>query len=38
MKKFDRVAVLTDTYWLKRASEFGGALYPELEIKAFDRD
>jgi hypothetical protein len=38
MKKFDRVAVLTDTYWLKKASEFEGALYPELEIKAFDRD
>jgi len=38
MKKFDRVAVLTDTSWLKKASEFEGALYPGLEIKAFDRD
>jgi len=38
MKKFDRVAVLTDTSWLKKVSEFEGALYPGLEIKAFDRD
>ena len=38
MKKFDRVAVLTDKTWLKKVSEFEGALYPGLEIKAFSRD
>jgi len=36
MKKFDRAAVLTDKTWLKKASEFEGALYPGLEIKAFN--
>jgi len=38
MKKFDRAAVLTDKAWLKKVSEFEGALYPGLEIKAFKRD
>ena len=38
MKKFDRAAVLTDKTWLKKVSEFEGALYPGLEIKAFNRD
>lgn len=38
MKKFDRVAVLTDKTWLKKVSEFEGALFPGLEIKAFGRD
>jgi len=38
MKKFDRVAVLTDKAWLKKVSELEGALYPGLEIKAFNRD
>ena len=38
MKKFDRVAVLTDKTWLKKASELEGMLYPGLEIKAFGRD
>jgi SpoIIAA-like len=36
MKKFDRAAVLTDKNWLKKVSEFEGALFPGLEIKAFD--
>ena len=36
MKKFDRAAVLTDKTWLKKVSEFEGALYPGLEIKAFN--
>lgn len=35
---FKRVAVLTDKTWLKKVSEFEGALIPGLEIKAFDRD
>ncbi len=38
IKKFDRAAVLTDKTWLKMVSEFEGALYPGLEIKAFNRD
>ena len=38
LKQFDKAAVLTDKAWLKWASEFEGALYPGLEIKAFDRD
>ena len=38
MKKFNRAAVLTDKTWLKKVSEFEGALFPGLEIKAFNRD
>ena len=38
LKKFRRAAVLTDKGWLKKVSEFEGALFPGLEIKAFDRD
>ena len=38
MKKFDRAAVLTDKIWLKKVTEFEGALYPGLEIKAFNID
>ena len=38
MKKFDRVAVLTDKAWLKKISELEGAFYPGLEIKAFSID
>lgn len=38
MKKFDRAALLTDKIWLKKVSELEGALYPGLEIKAFNRD
>lgn len=38
IKRFERAAVLTDKAWLKRVSEFEGALIPGLEIKAFTRD
>ena len=38
LKKFERAAVLTDKTWLKKVSEFEGALIPGLEIKAFNRD
>ena len=38
MKKFDRAAVLTDKTWLRKASEFEGALFPGLEIRAFNID
>jgi hypothetical protein len=38
MKRFDRVAVLTDKTWLKKVSEFEGHFIPGLEIKAFGRE
>lgn len=38
MKRFDRAAVLTDKVWIQKVSEFEGALFPGLEIKAFNRD
>ncbi len=38
MKIFDHAAVLTDKIWLKKVSVFEGALFPCLEIKAFNRD
>ena len=38
MKKFDKAAVLTDKTWIKNVSEFEGALFPGLEIKAFNRE
>ncbi len=38
IKKFDRVAVLADKSWIKKVSEFEGAFFPGLEIKAFDRN
>jgi len=38
MKKFSRAAVLTDKTWLKKVSEFEGALFPGLEIRAFNID
>ena len=36
IKKFDRVAVIANKNWVKKASEIEGALIPGLEIKAFD--
>jgi hypothetical protein len=36
IRKFDRVAVLVNKNWIKKASEIEGALIPGLEIKAFD--
>jgi len=38
IKKFNRAAVITDKIWLKKASEFEGALIPGLEIKTFNLD
>ncbi len=38
MKKFDRTAILTDKTWLNKVSEFEGALFPGIEIRAFSRD
>jgi hypothetical protein len=38
MKKFNRVAVLTDKRWLKTISELEGLFFPHLEIKGFRRE
>jgi len=38
IKKFKRAAVLTDKNWVKKVSEFEGALFPGVEIKAFNLD
>ena len=38
IKKFNRAAVLTDKNWLIKISEFEGALFPGLEIRAFNID
>ena len=35
MRRFKKAAVLTDKTWLKKVSEFEGALIPGLEIKAY---
>lgn len=37
MRKFERAAVLTDKAWIRKVSEFEGALFPGLKIKGFDR-
>ncbi len=36
IRKFDRVAVLADQAWVRKAGEIEGALIPGVEIKAFD--
>jgi len=38
IRKFDRAAVLADKGWVRKASEIEGALFPGIEIKAFDRN
>ncbi len=38
IKKYSRIAVLSDTSWIKKASELEGMLIPGLDIKAFDRN
>jgi len=38
MRRFERAAVLTDKAWLKKVSEFEAALFPGLDIKAFNLD
>ncbi len=35
IKKFDRCAVLSDTAWIRMASELEGAVIPSLKIKSF---
>lgn len=36
LKHYDRCAVLCDTGWVRTAAEVEGALFPGLEIKAFE--
>lgn len=38
IRKFDRMVLMTDAEWLKRASELEGILVPSLEVKAFSLD
>ena len=38
IKKYSKIAVLSDTSWIKKASELEGMLIPGLDIKAFDRE
>ncbi|BAN49353.1 STAS/SEC14 domain-containing protein [Metapseudomonas resinovorans] len=35
VRRFDRMAVVADKGWVRKASELEGALIPGLEIKAF---
>lgn len=34
--KFDRIAVLADKAWIRKAGEIEGALIPGLQIRSFD--
>jgi hypothetical protein len=36
IRKYDRCAVLCDTEWVRKIAEIEGALFPGLEIQAFD--
>ena len=38
LRKIDRVAVMTDTEWLKKVSEWEGKVLPGMDIKAFGLD
>lgn len=38
IRRFDRAAVLTDKKWVQKVSEIEGALFPGLDIKAFEMD
>lgn len=38
LTKYDKCAVLSDTNWIRTATEIEGALIPGLEIKAFRKD
>ncbi len=38
IRKFDRIAVLADSGWIKTASEIEGMFMPGLKIKAFNLD
>lgn len=36
IKQYKKAAVLSDKKWIRKISELEGALYPNLEIKAFE--
>ena len=36
IRKFDRIAVLADQAWVRKAGEIEGALFPGLAIKSFE--
>ncbi len=36
LRRFDRIAVVADAGWVRRMSEIEGALFPGIELKAFD--
>ncbi|MGB0865925.1 MAG: STAS/SEC14 domain-containing protein [Granulosicoccaceae bacterium] len=38
IRKYSRIAVVTDKRWLQKAGELEGKLIPGLDIKAFDAD
>jgi hypothetical protein len=38
LKSYDRVAVVADKTWIRKMSEWEGALLPGLEIKGFEPD
>ena len=38
IRHFDRVALLADQAWVRKAGELEGMLFPGLEIKAFEYD
>jgi hypothetical protein len=38
IRKFDRAALIADQAWIRTVGEIEGALFPGLEIKAFDLD
>lgn len=38
IRRFERIAVLTEKRWIRTASELEGLLIPGLSIRAFDRD
>jgi hypothetical protein len=37
MKNFKKVAVLTDKFWLKNLAMLESAIYPGVNVKAFNR-
>jgi hypothetical protein len=38
IRRFDRVAVVADQAWVRKASELEGMLFPGVEIRSFERD
>ena len=36
LRRFDRIAVVADAGWVRKMSEIEGALFPGIELKAFD--